>query len=70
MFAVYHIHFMRNVIDQYPEIYLDELQQWMRYFTGISISISAIHTYLKKMGMSLQKVGWKIEAHLSIHFFW
>ena len=34
LFTVYHNHFMRTIIDEYPEIYLDELQEWMQHLTG------------------------------------
>ena len=56
LFTVYHIHFMRTVIDEYPKIYLDELQEWMQHLTGKVIAISTIHKYLKKIGLSVQKV--------------
>ena len=48
---------IRNIIKQYLYTFFDKIQQWVQYYTRISINTSTLHKYLRKMGMSLQKIS-------------
>ena len=48
--------FIRRVIQQYPEIYEDEIQEWIQFALGKTIHVSMIAKLLKKMGFTLRKV--------------
>lgn len=49
--------FVRNVIQQYPEVYEDEIRQWLQYARGKTVSVASISRYIKKMGLTRRKVG-------------
>ena len=48
--------FIRRVIQQYPEIYEDEIQEWIQFALGKTIPVSTIAKLLKKMGFTRRKV--------------
>ena len=48
--------FIRRVIQQYPEIYEDEIQEWIQFALGKTIHVSTIAKLLKKMGFTRRKV--------------
>ncbi|KXJ05104.1 hypothetical protein AC249_AIPGENE3261, partial [Exaiptasia diaphana] len=48
---------LKNIIAQYPEAYEDELQEWIQYLTGRTVSVSAISRCLRKMGWSRRKLN-------------
>ena len=47
--------FVRNVIQQYPEVYEDEIRQWLQYARGKTVSVASISRYLKKDGPHKKK---------------
>lgn len=47
---------LKNIIEQYPEVYEDEIQEWLEYLTGRRLTIAAIHRCLQKMGWTRRKV--------------
>ena len=49
--------FVRNVIQQYPEVYEDEIRQWLQYARGKTVSVASISRYIKKMGLTRRKYG-------------
>lgn len=48
--------FIRRVIKQYPEIYEDEIQEWIQFALGKTIHVSTIARLVKKMGFTRRKV--------------
>ena len=48
--------FIRNVVPQYPEIYENEIQEWIQLALGKTIQVSTIAKLLKKMGFTRRKV--------------
>lgn len=55
---------IKNIIAQCPEVYEDELQEWIQYLTGRVISISAISRTIKKMGWTRKKVHLRNEKQI------
>ncbi|XP_073237791.1 uncharacterized protein [Porites lutea] len=49
--------FIRRVIQQYPEIYEDEIQEWIQFALGKTIHVSTIAKLLKKMGFTRRKLN-------------
>ena len=47
---------IRFLIDQYPELYLDELSDWIYFRTGETYSIPTLSRCLRKIGLSIKKV--------------
>ena len=48
---------IRSVIDQYPELYLDELRDWIYFRTGETYAIPTLSRCLSKIGLSVKKVS-------------
>ncbi|XP_048581384.1 uncharacterized protein LOC125556694 [Nematostella vectensis] len=47
---------IRRLIDEYPGLYLDEIQTWLEHFTGCTFSVPSLDRCLKRMGLSVQKM--------------
>lgn len=47
---------LRDIVEQNPELFLDEIQAWFEHSTGIELHISTIDRYLNKMGITWKKV--------------
>ena len=41
---------------QYPELYLDELRDWIEFLTGELYSIPTLSRCMRKIGLSIKKV--------------
>ena len=48
---------IRRLVDQYPELYLDELRDWIHFETGRLFSLATLSKTLSQMGLSIVKVG-------------
>ncbi|KXJ23296.1 hypothetical protein AC249_AIPGENE6191 [Exaiptasia diaphana] len=48
--------FIRRIISQYPELYLDEVRDWLQFQTGRLFALSTISRTLRKMGLSIVKL--------------
>lgn len=48
---------IRYLIDQYPELYLDELRDWIYFRTGETYAIPTLSRCLSKIGLSVKKVS-------------
>ena len=48
---------IRSLIDQYPEMYLDELRDWIYFCTGETYAIPTLSRCLSKSGLSVKKVS-------------
>ena len=48
---------IRSLIDQYPELYLDELRDWIYFRTGETYAIPTLSCCLHKIGLSVKKVS-------------
>ncbi|KAK3744051.1 hypothetical protein QZH41_011927 [Actinostola sp. cb2023] len=48
---------IKNIATQYPEVYEDELQDWLQYLTGRIFSLSSIRKCLSKMGWSRREAS-------------
>lgn len=51
---------VRSIIDQYPELYLDELRDWIYFRTGETYSIPTLSRCLRRIGLSVKKVSNKL----------
>lgn len=51
---------IRSIIDQYPELYLDELRDWIYFRTGETYSIPTLSRCLRRIGLSVKKVSNKL----------
>ncbi|KAL9960140.1 hypothetical protein ACROYT_G033551 [Oculina patagonica] len=47
---------VRSIIDQYPELYLDELRDWIYFRTGETYSIPTLSRCLRRIGLSVKKL--------------
>ena len=47
---------VRRIVDDYPEIYLDELGHWMHYINGVWYSITTLHRCIRQCGLTMKKV--------------
>ena len=47
---------IRTLVDKYPEIYLDELRDWMHHITGKEYTITTLHRFLRKSGLTVKKM--------------
>ncbi|XP_067021928.1 uncharacterized protein [Acropora muricata] len=47
---------IRYLIDQYPELYLDELRDWIYFRTGETYAIPTLSRCLSKIGLSVKKL--------------
>ena len=54
------------MIDQQPNIYLDEIQSGIESETGTQVSLSTIWRHLKNNGLTLKKVS--VVAFFSTYF--
>ena len=48
---------IRSLIDQYPELYLDELRDWIYFRTGETCTIPTLSGNLNKIGLAVKKVS-------------
>lgn len=48
---------IRTLVDKCPEIYLDELRDWIHYITGEEYTITTLHRFLRKCGLTVKKVN-------------
>lgn len=47
---------IKNLVEQYPELCLDELRDWITYLTGEEYSIPTLSKYLRGIGLTVKKV--------------
>ena len=47
---------VKNLVEQYPKLYLDELRDWIIYLTGEEYSIPTLSRYLWGIGLTVKKV--------------
>ena len=48
---------VRRLMGQYPELYLDELRDWIEFLTGEAYSIPTLSRCMQKIGLSIKKVS-------------
>ena len=48
--------FIRRIIEEYPEVYEDEIQGWLLYARGKAVSVASINRCIKNMGLTRRKV--------------
>lgn len=56
IFSARDLLFIRRLVNQYPELYLDELRDWVHFQIGRLFSLATISRTLRKMGLSIVKV--------------
>ena len=68
---------IRTLVDKCPEIYLDELRDWVHYITGEEYRITTLHRFLRKCGLTVKKYIYVkhfdlymfVYANSLLHFF-
>ena len=45
------------LVDKCPEIYLDELRDWVQYITCEEYTVTTLHCFLRKCGLTVKKVN-------------
>ena len=57
---------IKNIITnkQYPETYLDEIQEWIENLSTKYVGLKTIHRCVQNMGFSRKKVLWLDSVHL------
>jgi transposase len=49
--------FMLALIEQTPDIYLDEIQKQLHELHNVNVSLASLYRTLKRLGMSMKKAS-------------
>ena len=60
------ISLVRSLIDQYPELHLDELRDWIYFRTGEIYAIPTLSRWLNKIALSVKTVSNQLSRFLSV----
>ena len=59
LFTAQDILLLRRLVDEHPDLYLDEMAEWLQFITGRNtpITVSLIERTLQRIGISRLKVS-------------